>query len=55
MKSTFCNSNKKIPVNNTTINKLTKKKQVDVLWIPLPISFRLSKSILAKSKFFKKN
>jgi len=30
-------------------------KQVNIFKVPLPISFRPSKGVLAKSNFFKKN
>ena len=38
-----------------TLNNISKDKQANISRIPLLISLRPSKSILAKSKFFKKN
>jgi len=45
----------KVYTRNTTTNKPLKNKQTDILRIPLPISSRPSKSMLAKSKIFNKN
>jgi len=42
-------------MKNTTQNSSDKDKQANISKVPLPISLRLNKSILAKSKFFKKN
>lgn len=41
--------------NNTTSDKLLKEKKADISRIPSPIFSRPSKSVLAKSKFYKKN
>ena len=38
-----------------TLNNISKDKQANISRIPLLIPLRPSKSILAKSKFFKKN
>jgi len=42
-------------INNTIYNDLAKEKHANISRVPLPILPRLSKSILAKSKFFIKN
>ena len=42
-------------ISNITSNKPLTEKQADITRIPLPISFRPSKSVLAKSKLYKKN
>lgn len=41
--------------NNTTSDKLLKEKKVDISRIPSLIFSRPNKSILTKSKFYKKN
>ena len=41
--------------NNTTSSKLLKEKKVDILRISPLIFLRPNKSVLAKSKFYKKN
>ena len=41
--------------NNRTTTKPIKRKQADMSRIPLPIPPRLSKTVLAKSKYFNKN
>ena len=43
------------PTKNMINNNLSKDKQANILRIPLPIPLRPSKSVLAKSKFFKKS
>ena len=45
----------KIPTKNITTSKPAKNKQADISRVHLPIYFRFSKSMLAKSKFYKKN
>ena len=42
-------------MNNTIYNNLAKGKQANISQVPPPNLPRPSKSILAKSKFFKKN
>ena len=42
-------------MKNTTYNNLAKRKQANILRVPLSIFLRPSKSILVKPKFFKKN
>ena len=42
-------------MKNILNNNLAKGKQFNISKIPFPISLRPSKSILEKSKFFKKN
>ena len=44
-----------IPIKSLLPNKLVKGKQADIFRIPLSILPRPNKSILAKSKFYKKN
>ena len=42
-------------MKNTILDSLAKEKQANILEASLLIPLRLSKNILAKSKFFKKN
>ena len=42
-------------ISNITSSKLSTEKQTNISRIPLPIPFRPSKSVLAKSKLYKKN
>ena len=42
-------------ISNITSSKLLTEKQADITRIPLQIPFRPSKSVLAKSKPYKKN
>ena len=42
-------------ISNITSSKPSTEKQADITRIPLPIPFRPSKSVLAKSKPYKKN
>ena len=44
-----------ISVKSLPPNKSVKGKQADISRIPLPISPKPSKSVLVKSKFYKKN
>jgi len=43
-----------VPLSNISSKKQTKGKQVDILRIPSFIPHKSSKSILEKSKFFKR-
>ena len=48
------NKNRTTTLEITEDKKTDKSKQADIFRIPLPISSRPSKSILAKSKYYKK-